>query len=75
MPEVGDHYIGADTLRSRGEQMARGHVVEQSCDSSGNVMGSAHANLFLDTRMYRIEFAEGEIIELTPNFIAESIYA
>ena len=34
MPEVGDHYIGAEILLSRGDKMARGHVVAHSCDSS-----------------------------------------
>ena len=27
MSEVGDHYIGAEILLPRGDQMARGHVV------------------------------------------------
>ena len=27
MPEVGDHYIGAEMLLPRGDEMTRGHVV------------------------------------------------
>ena len=26
MPEVGDHYIGAEILLPRGDEMARGHI-------------------------------------------------
>ena len=29
MPEVGDHYIGADILLPRGYQLARGHVMTE----------------------------------------------
>ena len=39
MPEVGNHYIGAEILIPRGNQMARGHVMTWSCDANGNVMG------------------------------------
>ena len=38
-PEVGSHYIGAQILLLRGDQMARGHVVARSRDAIGNVMG------------------------------------
>ena len=42
MPEVCDHYIGAEILLLRGDKMARGHVVAQSCDASENVIGESH---------------------------------
>ena len=44
MPEAGDYYIRADILLPRGDEMARGHVVVQSHDANGNIMGRAHAN-------------------------------
>ena len=44
MPEVGDHYIGAETLLPRGDQVARGNVVARSCDTKRNVMGRSHKN-------------------------------
>ena len=34
MPEVGNHYIGAEKLLPRVDQMARGHVVTRSRDAS-----------------------------------------
>ena len=75
MPEVGDHYIGAEILLPRGDQMARGHVVARSRDANGNVMGRSHTNPILDTRTYQVEFTGGEVTELTTNVIAESMYA
>ena len=44
--------------------MARGHVA-RSQDASGNIWG--------EHRMYQIEFAVGEVIELTTNVMAESM--
>ena len=47
MPKVGDHYIGAEILLPRGDQMARGHAVARSRDANENVMGRSHINPFL----------------------------
>ena len=75
MPEVRDHFVAADILLPRGNHMARGHVVAHNHDVNGNVMGRAHTNLILDTRMYQVEFAGGKVTELTTNAIDESMYA
>ena len=75
MPEVGDHYIGAEILLSIEDEMVRGHVVVQHHDTSGNVMGRAHMNSILDTRMYQVEFVWGKVTELTTNINAKSMYA
>ena len=74
MLEVGDHYIVADMLLSREDQMARGHVVAQSCDANGNIMGRAHTNPILDTILYQVEFSGGKVTEITMNIIAKSMY-
>ena len=74
MPEVGEHYIGAEVLLTRGDQMARGHVVTRSRDVNGNVLGRFCTNPILDTSMYQVEFAGGKVTELTANIIAESMY-
>ena len=55
--------------------MARGHVMACSHDASGNVVGRAHTNLILNTRMYQDEFSRGKVTELTTNVIAESVHA
>ena len=56
-------------MLSRGEKMARDHVVARSHDASGKDIGRAHANSIMDTKLY-IKF-----MELTTNVIAQSIYA
>ena len=47
----------------------------QSHDVNGNIMGRAHANPILDTRVNKVEFAGNEVVELKANFIAESMHA
>ena len=39
--ELGNHYIEAEMLLPRGDEVARGHVVAWSCNACGNVMGRA----------------------------------
>ena len=75
MPEVRDHSIGAEILLPGGDEMARGHLVACSCDASGNVMGRAHTNPILHSRMCQIEVAGDEVTEWTTNVIAESMNA
>ena len=75
MPEVGDHYIGAEILLTRQHKMARGHVVACSHDASGNAMRRGDTNSILDTRMFQVEFAGSQVTELIANGIAESMYA
>ena len=75
MPEVGDHYIGTEILLPREDKIARGHVVAESRDANENVMGRAHTNPMLDTRMFQVEFVRGKVTELMLNIIAESMSA
>ena len=75
MPKVGDHCTGTEILLPRGDKMARGHAVAQSHNVSGTIIGRAHTNPIIDTRMYQVEFAVGKVTELAANIIAESIYA
>ena len=70
-PEVVDHDIGAEIFLPRRDQMARGHVVARTRDAKGSVMGRSHRNPSLESRIYQVEFAGGQVTELTDNVIAE----
>ena len=74
MPEVGNHQIGANIMLPIGDEMARGHTVKQKHNASGNIMGRAHSNLLINTRLYQVKFKEGNIMEWTTNAIAENKY-
>ena len=74
MPKVDNHYIGAETLLPRGNDMARAHVVLHSHNASWNVMGRAHINPILDTRICQVEIDGFEATEFTTNITAKSMY-
>ena len=57
MPEVGNHYIGAEILLPRGDKKTISHVVVWSHDNSENLMGRAHMICIANTKMYQVEFA------------------
>ena len=61
-------------LLPRGEEMARGHEVAQSCDANGNVMDRDHTNPIFKTRMHQVKFARGQVTKLNSQCIAKSIY-
>ena len=54
--------------------MARSYVVAWSCNASGHIMGKAHANPIMNTRMYQVDFGGGKVTELFANVIAQSMY-
>eukprot|EP00804_Cyclotella_cryptica_P019398 CCRYP_006588-RA/>CCRYP_006588-RA protein AED:0.13 eAED:0.13 QI:0/0/0/1/0.75/0.6/5/0/864 len=74
-PEVGDSYVNTEVMLSRGDRMARGKVVRRKRDAEGNPIGRANNNPILDTRQYEVQFADGEVTELTANAIAEAMFA
>ena len=74
-PEWGDQYVNAELLFSRGDKMTRGQVICQKHDADCNLIGRSNKNPILDTHLYEVEFPGGEMTELAPNIIAESMYA
>jgi hypothetical protein len=82
MPEADDYdadtfdkYLGAETLLSSGDSMLRGIVKTRKRDADGNPIGKANSNPLLDTRLYNVQFSDGNIKEYAANVIAESIYS
>jgi hypothetical protein len=55
--------------------MARGQVVRRKRDADGNLIGWSNANPILDSRLYEVEFANGEVAKLTANVIVEAMFA
>lgn len=74
-PETGDNYINTEISFPKGGSMVRGRVISRKRDADGNPMGRAHPNPILDTRVYNVEFDDGDVTELTTNLIAESMYS
>ena len=54
--------------------MARREVISSKKDIDGNLIGRKNANLIFDSHRYEVDFDDGEVTELTDNFIAERMY-
>ena len=52
-----------------------GKVKSRKRDSDGNPIGRSNSNPILDTRVYQVEFPDGDVAEYTANVIAENIFA
>ena len=74
-PDTFDNYVGADVLLPKGSEMVTGKVKRRSKDGDGKLQGTAHQNPILDTRMYVVEFPDGEVSEYAANVIAENMYS
>ena len=59
----------------RGDSMARGQVIRRKKNAGGDLIGRSNTNPILDTREYEVEFANGEVTELTANVIAEAMFS
>ena len=73
--EVNDNYLNSSFMLPRGNTDARGKVIVRKIDASGNDVGRRNDNTILDTRKYRVDVGDGEVIKLTENVIIESMYA
>ena len=74
-PEAGDNYVNASLILPRGNLLARGTVIGQKRDARGDLIGNANTNPLIDSRVYCIEFDDGNVYQLTANVIAKSMYA
>jgi hypothetical protein len=58
-PEMYDNLINAEVLLSKGDVLLPGRVVGRKRDASGNPIGVGSANPILYTRIYDVEFPDG----------------
>ena len=70
-----DAYISAQVALPKGDEMTLGTIVQRKRDKDGNVIGKHNENPILDTRVYEVEFSDGEVLEYSANIIAENLYA
>ena len=69
-----DTYIGAEVVLPKGNDMVSGTVMSRVKEFEGLPIGKADKNPILDTRVYNVDFSDGENAELGANIIAESMY-
>ena len=70
-----DQYIGAEVTLPVGDQMRSAKVRSRKRSVDGKLVGRANTNPILDTRMYNIEYSDGQTAEVAANVIAQNMYA
>ena len=74
-PITYETYIGAEVVLPKGNDMVSGTVMSRVKNFQGQPIGKADKNPILDTRVYNVEFSDGENAQLGANIIAECMYA
>ena len=70
-----DAYLTAQVKLPQGGKAELGIVRARKHGLDGNPIGKANTNPILDTRVYEVEFPDGEVKEFAANVIAENLYA
>jgi hypothetical protein len=73
--ETYDAYVLAQVQLPKRDDMAIGTIVKRKRDHDGNPVGRHDVNAILDTRIYEVEFPDGEVLECAANVIAENLYS
>jgi hypothetical protein len=55
--------------------MSLGTVLQRKRDRDGHLIGRYNNNPILDTRVYEVEFSDGQVLEYAANLIAENLYS
>jgi hypothetical protein len=74
-PDAYDPYIGTEILIAHGDQADRARVSKRIKANDGTPIGMSNSNPLLDTRLYSVEFSDGEVAEIQANIIAENMFA
>ena len=73
--EMTDEHVGVElNLPYKGE-LRRGHIRRRKRNEKGELIGTAHENPHLDTRIYEVDFGEENYHEYTTNLIMENLYS
>ena len=73
--EKKDEHIGVSLdLPFQGE-MQRGKVVARKRSHDGNLIGTSNENPVLDSRIYTVDFGDGEYSDYSTNVLMENLYA
>ena len=70
-----DGYIASQVLLPKGDKYQFGKIKSHKKDKQDNPIGHSDSNPTLDTRLYKVEFDNGEVCEYAANVIVENPYS
>ena len=68
-------YIASQVLLLKGDKYQFSKIKAHKKDEQGNLIRHSDSNPILDTRLYKVEFDDGEVCEYAVNTIAENLYS
>jgi hypothetical protein len=74
-PKTYDAYISAQFQLPRDDEYKLGKVIQRARGEEENPIGRHHQNPLMDTRIYEVEFSDGQVLEYAANVIAENLYS
>ena len=76
-PDVYDTYLNMELAIPQGDSLepSLARVTKRLKDANGLPIGLANENPILDTRMYKVQYLDGEKASLAANSIAENLFA
>ena len=76
-PDTYDTYVNMELALPQGDSLEprMAKVTKRLMDVDGIPIGTADDNPLLDTRMYEVEYLDGERASLSANHIAENVFA
>ena len=69
-----DFYLNRSIVFPKGDRLPQGKFVRFKRDVDGNPIGRENQNTIIDTRHYKVDFTNGEVIDLTYDVIADGVY-
>jgi hypothetical protein len=74
-PDKYEGYITSQVLLPKGDEFQLGTVIKRTTDADGKPVGKSDENPILDTRVWDVEFGDGQVLEYASNIIAENLYS
>lgn len=74
-PDTYDAYVTAQVQLPRDDTLELGTITRRKRDQEGRLIGKYDPNPALDTRVYEVEFPDGQTLEYSANIIAENLYS
>ena len=74
-PDTYDSYIEAQVLLPKGDKYHYARVMSRKHGPHGKAIGKGNPNPVLNTRVYEVEFLDGEVLEYSANVITDNLYS